>query len=131
MKRWFRAMLLAGALCLPLVATAAEKPKSVIHVVTLRWAEGTSPAKIAEVMTALETAAASYPDITRIWTRPLAVQGAPIGNCADCKPVTHAFVMEFASEDALKKYRNSDAQKAFYKVYMPLRDQSRTHDITN
>jgi uncharacterized protein (DUF1330 family) len=40
-------------------------------------------------------------------------------------------VMEFESEDALKKYAGSEAQKQWYKVYMPIRDESRTHDITN
>ena len=39
--------------------------------------------------------------------------------------------MEFASEDALKKYAESPAQKEWYKVYLPIREESTTHDITN
>ena len=131
MKRLIATLFLAGLTLAPAALIAAEKPKSVIHVVTLRWKDGVTEAQIKEVMSALESAAATYPGITRIWTRALSVQGAPIGTCPDCKPVTHAFVMEFESEDALKKYRNSDAQKAFYKTYLDRRDQSRTHDITN
>ena len=39
--------------------------------------------------------------------------------------------MEFESEEALKKYADSDAQKKWYEAYLPIRQESRTHDITN
>jgi antibiotic biosynthesis monooxygenase (ABM) superfamily enzyme len=39
--------------------------------------------------------------------------------------------MEFASEDALKKYADSPAQKKWYEVYQAVREESRTSDITN
>ncbi|HET8548019.1 MAG TPA: Dabb family protein, partial [Bryobacteraceae bacterium] len=119
-------MIFAGA-----AVFAAEKPRSVIHVVTLRWKEGATKEQIDGALKALENAASKYPGITRLWLRPISVQGAPIGKCEECRPVTHAFVMEFESEDALKNYRNSAAQKAFYEVYIPLREESRTHDISN
>ena len=44
---------------------------------------------------------------------------------------THIIVMEFADEKALADYSDSDAQKAWYKLYMPIRQSSTTHDITN
>jgi hypothetical protein len=44
---------------------------------------------------------------------------------------THAIVMEFADEAALKAYSGSDAQKEWYKVYLPIRGKSTTFDITN
>lgn len=114
-----------------MLAIAAEKPASVIHVVTLRLKEGTTPEQVKQVGAALDSAAKSFPGITRIWTRPIKIQGGPIGACPECRPVNHIIVMEFASEDALKQYHNSEAQKAFYKVYLPIREESRTHDITN
>ena len=43
----------------------------------------------------------------------------------------HAIVMEFASEQALKDYAGSDAQKEWYKVYEGIREASTTFDITN
>ena len=131
MKKTVAALFLASMLFVPALLFAAEKPKSVIHVVTLRWKEGSTKEQIDGALKALESAAAKYPGITRLWLRPMSVQGAPIGKCEECKPVTHAFVMEFESEDALKKYRDSAAQKAFYDVYIPLREESRTHDISN
>jgi hypothetical protein len=39
--------------------------------------------------------------------------------------------MEFADEKALADYKDSDAQKVWYKLYLPIRAQSTTHDITN
>ncbi len=43
----------------------------------------------------------------------------------------HIIVMEFASEQALKTYHESPAQKKWYEAYMPIRGESKTHDITN
>lgn len=131
MKRIVTALFLTSLVAGPAALAAAEKPKSVIHVVTLRWKEGSTKEQIDGALKALENAATKYPGITRLWLRPISVQGAPIGKCDECRPVTHAFVMEFESEDALKKYRNSEAQKIFYEAYIPLREESRTHDISN
>ena len=44
---------------------------------------------------------------------------------------THVIVMEFASEQALKDYTDSPAQKEWYKLYEGIREQSTTYDITN
>ena len=111
---------------------AAEKPKSVIHVVTIQWKEGTTEDQIQKAVGGVEAAAKLFPGITRIWLRAIKVQGQPIGKCEPgATGVTHAVVMEFESEEALKKYHQSPAQEEFYKVYMPHRGESRTHDITN
>jgi uncharacterized protein (DUF1330 family) len=64
---------------------------------------------------------AAYKGITRVWTRTIKAQGDR----------THAIVMEFASEQALKDYTDSDAQKEWYKVYTTIRERSTTFDITN
>jgi hypothetical protein len=42
----------------------------------------------------------------------------------------HIIVMEFESEEALNKYADSPAKKR-YEVYMPIREESRTHESTN
>jgi hypothetical protein len=127
MKRLLLTTILAAV-----VGLAAEKPKTVIHVVTIKWKEGTTDDQIKKAVGGVEAAAKLYPGIKNIWLRPIKVQGQPIGKCEPgSSGVTHAVVMEFESEAALEKYANSPAQKAFYEVYLPHRDQSRTHDITN
>lgn len=106
-------------------AANLEKPKSVIHVITFMWADGVTPAKKAEVMAATEKMARATPGITRLWTKGLKVQGP--------KPeyANNAIVMEFESQEAFNKYAGSPAHAEWYKVWIPARGESRTHDITN
>ena len=109
-------------------ARAAEAaPKSVIHIVTVAWKEGTSPDQIKAALDGAQALPAAYKGITRVWTRAIKVQNAP----GTTVPRTHVIVMEFADEKALKDYTDSDAQKAWYKLYLPIRGQSTTHDVTN
>ena len=103
-------------------ATAApNKPKSVIHVVTIQWKPDASPEQIQKAIRAAENI--NYPGLKNVWTRPIKMQ-LPEG-------YKHIIVMEFESEEALKKYADSPAQKQWYEAYMPVRGESRTHDITN
>ncbi len=114
--------LAIGALAGVALTAAAKRPKTVIHVVTVRWKEGTTKEKIDAALRGAEKLADTYKGIARVWTRAIKVQGAGY---------THAIVMEFKSEQALKEYADSPAQKEWYKVYEPIREQSTTHDITN
>ena len=92
-----------------------------IHVITVQWKEGTTADQISKALKAAE--AINYPGLKNVWTRPIKMQ-LPEG-------YKNIIVMEFESEDALKKYADSPAQKKWYEVYMPIREESRTHDITN
>ena len=103
------------------VAAAPNKPKTVIHVVTIQWKPDASPDAIKKAITAAENI--NYPGLKNVWTRPIKMQ-LPEG-------YKHIIVMEFESEEALKKYADSPAQKAWYDAYMPVRGESRTHDVTN
>jgi uncharacterized protein (DUF1330 family) len=100
------------------------KPESMIHVVTVKWNDDASAEQIAKALQGVETIAEKYDGVTRVWTRSIKAQGGESG-------VTAAFVMEFKDEQALKDYTDSDAQKEWYKIYLPVRDLSRTFDITN
>ena len=122
MKTLLLTAVAALALTMSPVEAAAKKPTTVVHVVTIKWKAGTTPEQIAAALKGAETVSNSYKGITRIWTKALKVQGAGY---------THAIVMEFKSEQALKDYTDSAAQKEWYKIYLPLREQSTTHDITN
>lgn len=104
------------------VASAAPaKPKSVIHVVTIKWKPEATAEQIQKATRGLETM--NYPGLKNVWTRPIKMQ-LPEG-------YKQIFVMEFESEEALKRYSESPAQKAWYELYLPIRGESRTHDITN
>ena len=123
MKKFVLSLATASILAFaaaPLTA-ADTAPKSVIHVVTVSFKADAKPEQIKAALDGVKALPAAYKGITRVWTRAIKVQGGK----------THAIVMEFADEAALKAYTDSPAQKDWYKVYIPVRDSSTTFDITN
>ena len=130
MNRWIRWKTLtavaaaAGVFAIGALFGQMIKPKSVMHVVTIKWADGASQQQIAEALKGVETIAKKYDGVTRVWTRSIKAQGPESG-------VTAAFAMEFKDEQALKDYAGSDVQKEWYEIYLPARGLSRTFDITN
>jgi hypothetical protein len=102
---------------------AAQAPSTVIHIINVKWKEDATPEQIQAVIDAARQLPAKYPGIKRIWTKDIKYQGQ--------EGYKQAIVMEFESQDALKKYEDSPAQLAWYKIYLPVRDESRTHDVTN
>ena len=61
-----------------------------------------------------------YAGLKRVWLRSIKSQTKQA-----------AFVMEFESVKALEDYAGSPAQKAWYDLYLPIRERSVTSDITN
>jgi uncharacterized protein (DUF1330 family) len=129
MKKLFSLLLVAGVLATgaSIMSAADTAPKSVIHVVTVAFKEGTKPEQIQAALDGVKKLPADFAGITRVWTNAIKVQN-PEG--AKVKK-THVIVMEFASEQALKDYTDSPAQKKWYELYLPIRDVSTTYDITN
>ncbi len=102
-------------------AQTPTAPASVIHVVTVKWKAEAKPEQIKAALEGAKALPAAYPGIKRVWIKSIKVQGGK----------DNAFVMEFADEAALKAYADSPAQKEWYKVYLPMREESTTFDITN
>ena len=124
MKRKLFLGTCAAALAMAAALFAADtKPKTVIHVISVQWKKDATPAQIDKAIKGAEALPSEYPGILRVWTNPIKKQ-LPDG-------YNHVIVMEFASEDALKKYADSPAQKKWYEAYMAVREESRTSDITN
>lgn len=123
MKKLLLPLFTACALLLCAVTgrAADSAPHSVIHVVSVKWKADAKPEQIQAALDGVKALPASFKGITRTWTKAVKVQG----------DWSHVFVMEFADEAALKAYANSDAQKEWYKAYLPIRERSNTHDITN
>ncbi|MFO1498034.1 MAG: Dabb family protein [Verrucomicrobiota bacterium] len=122
MKTLITTLLAAGLLAITAATASADAtPKTVIHVVTVKFKADATPAQIKAALDGVVALPTKYKGITRVWVKSIKVQGDK----------THAFVMEFADEDALKNYADSPAQKEWYKTYLPIREQSTTFDITN
>ena len=123
MKKLLMTLVTTGLVLFGAATLSAQTtPTTVIHVVTVKWKPEAKPAQIQAALDGVKALPSQYKGITRVWTRSIKAQGPGI---------THAVAMEFADEAALKAYTDSPAQKEWYKVYLPIREQSVTHDITN
>ena len=130
MKKLLMTLMIAGLMTVGAATVSAQTaPKSVIHVVTVSWKAGTTPEQIKTALDGAQALPAQYKGITHVWTRSLKVQNVK-GTPKDAEK-TNAIVMEFVDEAALKAYTDSPAQKEWYKVYLPIRGESTTFDITN
>ena len=105
-------------------AFAAAKPKTVIHVINVKFKDDAKKEDVAKAIAAIETVAGKYKGIKNVWLNPILVQGGP-------SKFTHVLVMEFESVEALKKYTDSPEQKEWYKVWLPVRELSNTSDVSN
>jgi Stress responsive A/B Barrel Domain len=116
---------LAAMLCLIVFAAfaAAQAPTTVIHIINVKWKEDATPEQIKAAVDAAHQLPSKFPGIKRVWTKNIKYQGQ--------EGMKQAIVMEFESQDALKKYDGSAAQKWWYEKYLPVREESRTHDVTN
>jgi Stress responsive A/B Barrel Domain len=123
MKKLLLAVVLVATLLTAGAWAAETAPKTVIHVITVKWKTDATPAQISTVLATVAAMPSQYPGITHVWTNPIKKQ-IPDG-------YNHVIVMEFASQDALKQYVGSSVQKNFYAVYMPIREESNTSDISN
>jgi hypothetical protein len=123
MRKLLLAIVTATIMMSTVLLAADTSPKTVIHVITVKWKASATPAQISKALETIATLPSQSSGIARVWTKPIKKQ-VPEG-------YNDLIVMEFSSEDALKKYVDSPAQKKFYEVYMPLREESRTSDITN
>ena len=121
MKRMLWLSLVLAIVAASFAIAAPKKPKSVIHVITIQWKADATAEEIQKALRAAEDI--NYPGVKNVWTKPIKMQ-LPEG-------YKHIIVMEFESEEALKKYADSPAQKKWYEAYMPIREESRTQDITN
>lgn len=126
------ALLGAGVLY---AANKYAKPKSVLHVVTVAYQEGTTDEQRKSVLDGIEKMAAEIPGIKNVWLKGVKVQGFQYEKLATGKEkyhrMTDAFVIEFESAAALDAYAVHPAHRAWEKIYVPLRARSATSDITN
>jgi len=113
------ALTIAGAL---LAAGAYHKPKTVIHMVTIRWAASAAPEVRRAAIEDIEKMAAAIPGIRNVWLRTLRVQP---------RDFMTAFALEFEDEAAAERFARHPAHEAWIKKYLPVIEESRTQQVTN
>lgn len=104
-----------------IAANRYNAPKTVVHVVTVKWKPDSTPAQRQAAIDGVKKMAAEIPGVTNIWLKTLKVQGE-----ADA-----VLAMEFQDQAAFDAYANNPAHKEWEKVYLPVRQRSTTHDVTN
>ena len=98
------------------------QPKSILHIITVQWnAESTAEQRQAAI-DGVKTMASQIPGLTNVWLKTLKVQGKDPGA---------VIVMEFKDQAAFDAYTAHPAHKKWEEIYLPIRQLSHTHDITN
>lgn len=104
------------------VAAASNAPGTILHVVTVQWKADSTPAQQQAAIDGLSKMAVEIPGIRTIWVKKLKVQPAEF---------SAVFAIEFENKAAFEAYTNHPAHQAWEKIYLPIREESRTQDITN
>ena len=97
-------------------------PNSIIHVVTIKWKADATPEQRKAALEGVKKMAAEIPGIRRVWINATKVQPSSFED---------AFVIEFADKAAADRYVDHAAHRAWEKIYIPIREQSVSHQITN
>ncbi|MDX2179460.1 MAG: Dabb family protein [Bryobacteraceae bacterium] len=117
----FASFVLTLAMLAPAAFAQPAKPKSVIHVINVKFKADASKADIDKAIAGI--AEMKHPGLKNVWLKTIKNQMTP--------NFTHILVMEFDSQESFDKYSESPAQKKWYDVYLKVRDESRTNDVTN
>ncbi len=99
------------------------QPKTVIHVVAVKFKADATAAQQQAALKGVLDVAGKMPGIKNVWIKSTRVQ--PQGYSA-------AFVIEFADRAAADAYAESPLRNEWFnKVYNPIREESRSFQITN
>ncbi|MGH9658208.1 MAG: Dabb family protein [Bryobacteraceae bacterium] len=125
-------MILAGAAALG-AANKYGTPKSILHIVTVLWTADSTEAQRSAATDGVKKMAGEIPGIKNVWTRKIRVQGRG-PESKDGKPgraYDTLFVIEFEDQAAADRYVDHPAHKAWEEIYLPIREQSTSHQVSN
>ena len=128
MNTTFRRILLASALIAVFALGCSfgqnkfGQPKTILHVVTVKWKADSTPEQQQKAIEGVKTMAAKIPGITNVWVKKIKVQPGDFST---------VFAMEFKDQAAFDAYADHPAHKEWEGIYTTVREESRTHDVTN
>ena len=97
-------------------------PKSIIHVVTVKWKADASEADRQKVLEGVKEMAGKIAGIRNVWIKAERVQPREFNS---------AFVIEFESREAADRYAQDPAHAAWSKQEQAIREASYSLQITN
>ena len=98
------------------------QPKTIIHVVEIKWNPGVSAADKQRVLAGVKEMAAKIPGIKNVWLQ---------ADRLEPRDFNAAYAIEFQSRDAADAYAESKLHEAWDAAYVPLRYASVSIQITN
>lgn len=98
------------------------QPKTIIHLVELKWNPGVTDAQKQEVMSGLKEVVGKVPGVRNIWLK---------ADRLEPREFSWAYAIEFRDRDAADAYAESAAHEAWEKTYVPLRFASISVQVTN
>ncbi|HEU0179978.1 MAG TPA: Dabb family protein [Blastocatellia bacterium] len=97
------------------------QPKSILHVITVQWKADSTNDQRQAAINGVKTMASQVPGVTNVWLKTIKAQGNK----------DNVIVMEFKDQAAFDAYVANPAHKKWEEIYLPIREQSLTFDITN
>jgi hypothetical protein len=98
------------------------QPKTIIHLVEIKWNPGVSDAQKQDVIAGIRDMAAKIPGIRNVWLK---------SDRLEPRDFSWAYAIEFRDRDAADAYAESTLHEAWEKRYVPLRFTSISVQVTN
>ncbi len=98
------------------------QPKTIIHVVEVKWNPGVTDAQKQQVMNGVKQMAARIPGIENIWVK---------ADRVEPHDFNWAYAIEFRDRAAADAYAESPVHAAWDQKYVPLRYASVSIQVTN
>jgi hypothetical protein len=98
------------------------QPKTIIHVVEIKWLPGVSDAQKASVLDGVKQVAARVPGVKNVWVK---------ADRLEPRDFNAAFAIEFRDRAAADAYAESSLHDSWDKQYVPLRAESVSIQVTN
>jgi hypothetical protein len=124
-RKGFAAALLAMALFAGGYVAGQNRvgqPKTIIHVVEIKWLPGVSDEQKARVLAGVKDVAARVPGVMNVWMK---------ADRLEPRDFNAAFAIEFRDRAAADAYAESALHDAWDKQYVPLRAASVSVQVTN
>jgi hypothetical protein len=98
------------------------EPKTVLHVVAGKWKPEATDEEEQRALAAMRPMLAAVPGVKNVWLKADRVQP---------REYNYAFAIEFEDRAAADAYAQHPAHEEWYKVYQPIRAESRSLQLTN
>jgi len=117
-------LILTAVFCAGVVLAQQNfgSPKTVLHVVVVKWKPEATDEQKQKAIDGIKAMAGTVPGVKNIWLKADRVQPREFHT---------AFAIEFADRAAADAYAEHAAHEEWYKIYMPIRAESRSLQITN